>query len=227
MSNEEKELKELTICDLSGVKQEDSSLLEGLKYRKECLTSNKKDKILPRLYLLSSEDNFIFKRREEKDSQFLKPDIKENTSKVFDYFPGLPQEKYGDTILFPKGTLVIMGWVNKVNAPDILKASIYASIKDFLKEDNYKISLRKNDFFVDNKKVCGIEEHFKFRGVWAEAFINVESSFSEDLWGKYLKENKKYEIGSLKNFNPRITVKKFKKKLTQNYKEFFEEINEG
>lgn len=217
-------MKGLEVYDFTNIQLEDSSFFEGLKYRKDCLVSDSKESISSKLFLISSPNSdFIFRRSDEKESQLFKR--KKDLVELFDYFPGLPSRKYKDSIIIPRNTLVLMGWIDLVNPENILMVSIYDAIKYVSKNINPKV--HKNDIFVESKKICGVEEYFKPNGTWVEAFINIDISFNKEFISSYLEKNKQEKVCGLRDLNPEVDLEKFKKRLIKNYKDFFEAIHES
>ena len=195
---------------------EDNSLIDYLKFRKNCL-SNSEEIEEPHLYILGSEEkNAVIARGKYPESQIRK--LGEDTIFLSYYAPNFNIKKYDDLILTPRNNLILSSWIPYSFTKKILLCSLFDALKKSYK--NLDIKLRKNNFIISGKKFCIEDEILTKSGVWTDIYLNINFNENKYFFEKYLDKEALEDITSLQDELKSFNQKKIINALIRNFKEF-------
>lgn len=173
----------------------------------------------PQIFIFSSPSNHLIFKRDINKEEYLRTQDKD-IIEVNVHSPGIKEYKWKTSIIVPKNSLIIGALIPNRRSLGLTSLIIYDALKEIFEKDRLRVE--GNDIYIDNKKVCGIEEIRIDNSVIVEAVINVDYRDYTDLFDKALLNWETKNICGIRDLHSKFDVYKFIDRIKIDYTDFLD-----
>ena len=179
----------------------------------------RKPGVNPQIFIFSSSSNHLIFKRDITREEYLRTQDKD-IIEVNVHSPGIKEYKWRTSIIVPENSLIIGALIPNRRSLGLTSLIIYDALKEIFEKERLKVE--GNDIYIDNKKVCGIEEIRIDDSVVVEAVINVDYKDYINLFDKILLSWETKDICGIRDLYSKFDANKFIDRIKLDYTDFLD-----